>query len=397
MDNQLALFGGTPVRQTLLPYGRQSIDEEDIKAVVEVLKGDYVTCGPSIDEFEKKVSKYVGAKYAVAVNSGTAALHAACFAAGVKPGDEVITTPMTFAASSNCVVYMGGRPVFADILPDTYNIDPEEIRKKLTQKTKVIIPVDFTGQPAELDAIINIAQEHELLVIEDAAHALGAEYKGKKIGSISDMTIFSFHPVKHITTGEGGMITTNNEELYEKLKMFRTHGITRDSDKMQENHGPWYYEMQDLGYNYRITDIQTALGSSQMNRLDSFLARRLEIVEIYNREFSQMEEIITPYQKEDGSSAWHLYLIRLRLEKLNADRKMIFEALRAENIGVNVHYVPVYYHPYYKELGYSKGLCPNAETLYEEIITLPLHQSMDDKDAYDVVNAVKKVIMYFRK
>lgn len=397
MNNNLALYGGTPVRKTLLPYGRQKIDEEDINAVVEVLKSDYVTCGPAVDEFEKKVAEYVGARYAVAVNSGTAALHAACFAAGIKPEDEAITTPMTFAASSNCVLYMGGKPVFADILPNTYNIDPDEVRKKITQKTRAIIPVDFTGQTADLDAVISIARENNLVVIEDAAHALGADYKGRRVGSISDMTIFSFHPVKHITTGEGGMVTTDSKELYEKLKDFRTHGITRDPGKMHQNHGPWYYEMQELGYNYRITDIQTALGSSQMNKLSRFLKRRREIVGKYNNEFSQLPEIVIPYQDKDCCSAWHLYIIRLRLDKLSTDRKTIFEALRAENIGVNVHYVPVYYHPYYKQMGYNKGLCPKAEELYEGIITLPLHQGMNDNDVDDVVKAVRKVTAHFRK
>lgn len=397
MEDKLAVFGGKPVRDIVLSYGRQLIDENDVQAVVEVLKSSYLTCGPKIDEFESAVADYVGARYAVALNSGTAALHAACYAAGIGAGDEVITTPMTFAASANCVLYMGGRPVFADIKPDTYNIDPQDIERKITPRTKAIIPVHFTGQPAELDEINEAAKKHNLIVIEDAAHALGAEYKDRKIGSIGDMTIFSFHPVKHITTGEGGMVTTNNKSLYERLKMFRTHGITRDTDKLIENHGPWYYEMLDLGYNYRLTDIQAALGLSQLKKLDRFIERRIEIVDKYNKEFSGMDEIIVPYQKEGCFSAWHLYIIRLRLGQLKADRRQVFEALQSEKIGVNVHYIPVYYHPHYKSLGYEKGICPNSEKLYNEIMTLPLHPSMTDKDAEDVIRALKKVISYYRK
>ncbi len=397
MDTRLAAFGGAPVRSAMLPYGKQYIDDDDIDMVIQTLKSDFLTCGPRIDQFEKETAEYVGTRYAAAVNSGTAALHAACFAAGVKAGDEVITTPMTFAASANCILYMGARPVFADICPETCNINPEDIERKITPRTKAIIPVDYTGLPAELDEINRIAEKHSLTVIEDAAHALGAEYKGRKIGTISHMTIFSFHPVKHVTTGEGGMVTTNNPELFEKLEMFRTHGITRAPDKMHENHGGWYYEMLDLGYNYRITDIQTALGSSQLRKLDGFIRRRREIVDIYNSEFSRVEGIRTPYTDGSCRSAWHLYIIRLNLEKLNADRKTVFDALKAENIGVNVHYIPVYYHPYYKKMGYVKGLCPNAERLYEEIITLPLFPSMSNRDAEDVVTAVKKVVTYYSK
>ncbi len=397
MDTRLAALGGHPVRSAMLPYGGQHIDDDDIGEVVETLKSDFLTCGPRIDRFEKETAGYVGARYAAAVNSGTAALHAACFAAGVKSGDEVITTSMTFAASANCILYMGARPVFADICPETCNIDPKDIERKITPRTKAIIPVDYTGLPADLDEINRIAEKHSLTVIEDAAHALGAEYKGRKIGSVSHMTIFSFHPVKHITTGEGGMVTTDNSEFYEKLRMFRTHGITRDPDKLHDNHGNWYYEMLDLGYNYRITDIQAALGTSQLRKLDGFLERRRELVQIYNNEFTQVKGIITPYTDSDCRSAWHLYIIRLDLGKLSVGRKTVFDALRAENIGVNVHYIPVYYHPYYRKMGYVKGLCPNAERLYEEIVTLPLFPSMSNRDAEDVVTAVKKVINYYRK
>jgi len=391
---ELAISGGKSVRNKFLPYAHQWIDDEDINSVVEVLKSDWITQGPKIKEFEEAIAKFTGAKYAVALSSGTAALHAACFVAGITPGDKVITTPITFAASSNCILYLGGKPVFADIKEDTYNIDPEEIEKKVTNKTKAIIPVDFAGQPADLNEIYEIAKERNLIVIEDASHALGAEYKGKKIGSISDMTIFSFHPVKPITTGEGGMVVTNNKGFYEKLLMFRTHGITKNKVKLIKNEGPWYYEMQELGYNYRITDFQCVLGISQLKKLDKFIGQRREIVKRYNEAFKNIEEIIVPYEKPEVKSAWHIYVVKLKLDKLKATRKEIFEALRAENIGVHVHYIPVYYHPYYQKLGYQKALCPKAEKYYEEAITLPLFPKMSDKDVEDVINAVKKVMTY---
>ncbi|MED4877002.1 UDP-4-amino-4,6-dideoxy-N-acetyl-beta-L-altrosamine transaminase [Anoxybacillus geothermalis] len=386
-----------PIRQSYLPYGRQWIDDDDIEAVVEVLKGDYLTTGPYVSTFEHAVAQYVGAKYAIAFSNGTAALHGACFAAGISEGDEVITTPMTFAASANCVLYQGGIPVFADIDEKTYNIDPNKIEEKITDKTKAIIPVDFTGQPVELDRILEIARKYNLIVIEDAAHALGATYKGRKIGSISDMTMFSFHPVKHITSGEGGIITTNNKEYYEKLLQFRSHGITRNKEKLNEYHGPWYYEMQFLGYNYRMTDIQAALGTSQLKKIDKFIELRRKYVAMYNEAFKDMDEIITPFQHEDGESSWHLYIIRLKLNKLTASRREIFEALQQQNIGVNVHYIPVHFQPYYQQLGYKKGICPNAEKLYEEMITLPLFPAMNEKDVNDVIKAVKRTIDYYKK
>lgn len=386
-----------PVRQSYLPYGRQWIDDDDIEAVVEVLKGDYLTTGPYVSKFEQAVAQYVGAKYAVAFSNGTAALHGACFAAGISEGDEVITTPMTFVASANCVLYQDGIPVFADIDEKTYNIDPNKIEEKITDKTKAIIPVDFTGQPVDLDRILEIAKKHNLIVIEDAAHALGATYKGRKIGSISDMTMFSFHPVKHVTSGEGGIITTNNKEYYEKLLQFRSHGITRDKEKLNEYHGPWYYEMQFLGYNYRMTDIQAALGTSQLKKIDKFVELRRKYVAMYNEAFKDMDEIITPFQHEDGQSSWHLYIIRLKLDKLTVSRREIFEALQQQNIGVNVHYIPVHLQPYYQQLGYQKGICPNAEKLYREIITLPLFPAMNEEDVNDVIKAVKRTIDHYKK
>ncbi len=396
--NTLAINGGKSVRDTYLPYAQQWVDEEDVGEVVKVLKSDFLTTGPKIEEFEKRFADYVGAKYAVSISNGTAALHAACFAAGINEGDEVITSPITFAASANCVLYQGGKPAFADINPKSYNIDVEDIERKITKKTKAIIPVDFTGQAVDIDGINEIAKKYGLVVIEDAAHSLGAEYKGKKIGSLVDMTTFSFHPVKHITTGEGSMITTNDEKLYNKLKLFRTHGITRDKEMLHnKEEGPWFYEQLELGYNYRMTDIQAALGISQLNKINGFLKRRREIAKKYDEYLKNIDGIILPYQESFSKSAWHLYVIQLELEKFKVGRKEIFEALQAENIGVNVHYIPVYYHPYYKRLGYEKGLCPNAEKLYERIITLPLYPKMKDKDIEDVVNALDKVLKYYRR
>ncbi len=381
-----------PIRASYLPYGRQWIDADDIEAVVEVLKGDYLTTGPFVLNFEQAVANYVGAKYAVSFANGTAALHGACFAAGITEGDEVITTPLTFAASANCILYQGGKPVFVDIDERTYNIDPEEIEKKITANTKAIIPVDFTGQPANLSKINAIAKKNNLVVIEDAAHALGAVYKGQRIGSISDMTMFSFHPVKHITSGEGGMITTNNKDYYEKLLQFRSHGITRDPSKLTNNHGPWYYEMQFLGFNYRLTDIQAALGKSQLNKIDRFIDVRKKYVAMYDQAFREIPQIITPFQHTNVESSWHLYIIQLDLAMLSCTRLEIFKVLQDHNIGVNVHYLPVHLLPYYNGLGYRQGDLPKAEALYERIITLPLFPAMTDADVKDVIKAVKETI-----
>lgn len=371
----------------MIPYGRQTIEDDDIDAVIEVLKSDYLTTGPKIAEFEKSVADYVGAKYAVAISNGTSALHAACFAAGIGPGDEVITTPITFAASSNCVLYCGGTPVFADIDPKTYNIDPDDIRKKITDKTKAIIAVHLAGQPCDMDEIHKIAKENNLIVIEDGAHALGSVYKGKKVGSLSDMTTFSFHPVKPITTGEGGMIVTDNEEFYKKMVLFRSHGITRDEAMMTRNDGPWFYQQFDLGFNYRITDIQCALGCSQMKKLDRFLAKRKEIVLRYNEAFTDCENIVTPYQLPETESGWHLYIVQVK----NCDRKQTFEALRDKGIGVNVHYIPVYMHPYYQEHGYKDVHCKNAEEVYSHIISLPLYPGLTEEQQSYVIDTLKSL------
>lgn len=371
----------------MIPYGKQTIDQDDIQAVVDVLQSDFLTTGPKIAEFEQTVADYVGAKYAVAISNGTSALHAACFAAGIGPGDEVITTPLTFAASANCVLYCGGTPVFADVDPKTYNIDPEDIQRKITDRTKAIIAVHLAGQPCDMDAIHSIAREHGLIVIEDGAHALGSVYKGKKVGSMSDMTTFSFHPVKPITTGEGGMIVTDNEDFYKKMILFRSHGITRDDSMMTRNDGPWFYQQFDLGYNYRITDIQCALGCSQMKKLDRFLARRKEIVAHYNEAFADCDNIITPYQLSDTESGWHLYIVQVK----NCDRRQVFEKMREKGIGVNVHYIPVYMHPYYQEHGYENVHCANAEEIYSHIISLTLYPGLTSEQQDYVIDTLKSL------
>lgn len=389
--NILAIEGGSPVRNTLLSYGHQYIDEDDIKAVVDVLRSDWLTTGPKVAEFEKRFAETVGAKYAVAVNSGTAALHVAAFAAGITSGDEVITTPMTFAASANCVLYCGGRPVFADVEADTLLLDPSCVESKVSPKTKAIIAVDYAGQPCDYDALKKLSDNHGFVLIADACHALGATYKDRKVGTLADMTVFSFHPVKHITTGEGGMVVTDNSDFAVKLRAFRNHGITTDH-REREAEGSWFYEMAELGYNYRLPDISCALGLSQLKKLDKFVARRRQIAALYDSAFADMPALSPLAQRDDRKSSYHLYVVRLNLSKLNVSRLQVFGALRAENIGVNVHYIPLYWHSYYNKLGYGKGLCPVAEKAYEEIVTLPLFPAMSDSDAEDVIKAVKKVL-----
>jgi perosamine synthetase len=380
-----------------LHYSHQSINQEDIPSVVEVLKSDWITQGPKIKEFEDALSHYVGAKYAVAVSNGTAALHISCLAAGIKAGDEVITSPITFAASANCVLYCGGKPVFADVEEDTVNIDPREIEKEITRKTRAIIPIHFAGHPCDLEKIHRIARDHHLVVIEDAAHALGAEYRVDKRraewmkvgnGRFSDMSILSFHPVKSITTGEGGAVLTNRKDLYKRLLVFRNHGITRDkSALLRKDEGSWYYEMQELGFNYRITDFQCALGISQLKKIDQFLKRRREIAQIYEETMADLEEIILPVTKPFAKSSWHIYCIRV---KDPSRRESVFSKLRAFNIGVQIHYIPVYFHPYYRRLGYKKGICKKAEDYYRQTITLPIHPSLTDGDVNRVVKTLKE-------
>ena len=393
----LAINGGSPVRASFLPYGRQSVDEADIQAVVEVLRSDWLTTGPKVAEFEEAFAARVGAAHAVSFSSGTAALHAAAFAAGLKSGDEAITTPMTFAATANCVLYQGATPVFADVSRDTLNLDPEQIAKKVSSKTRAILPVDYAGHPADLTPILEIARRHGRIVIEDACHALGAEYGGRRVGSIADMTVFSFHPVKHITTGEGGMVATNNPQFAETLRRFRNHGISSNA-RQRQSAGQWHYEMVLLGFNYRLPDIVCALGIQQLKKLDANLARRREIAARYAAAFREISGVIPPAVRPGANPAWHLYPIRLNLERLTTDRPQIFRALRAENIGVNVHYIPVHLHPYYRErFGYNGGEFPVAEDSYARLISLPMFHGMSDQDAEDVIEAVKKVVGSYLK
>ena len=393
-----AIEGGTPVREDFLPYGAQWFDDKEISEVIDSLKSNWITTGPKMRFFEDKFKSIIGSKYAIAVNSGTAALHISTSSINIQHGDEVITTPFTFVASANCVVYRGGIPIFADIKKDTYNIDPSEIKRKLTPKTKAIIPVHFAGQPCDMDEIIEIANENNLFIIEDAAHAIDAEYKNKKIGNISDLTTFSFHPVKNITTAEGGMVTTNDDELYNKLLMFRTHGISKDAVKRFGKSGDFYYDMQYLGFRYNLSELHASLGIHQLNKLEAFQKRRRKITKIYNQELKNIKEITIPYVKSDIKHSWHLYVIQVDIDKLKVDRDYIFRALREENIGVNVHYIPVHYHSFYQsKFRLKKGILPNVETLFPRIITIPLFPKMSDNDVYDVINALEKVIKYYRK
>lgn len=393
-----AIAGGSPVRDTKLFYGHQYIDEADIQAVCEVLRSDYLTCGPKVVELEKRLCELTGAKYAAACSNGTAALHMAALAAGLGEGDELITTPITFAASANCALYCNAKPVFADINPGTYNIDPSSVAEKITDKTKAVVAVDFTGQAAELDPLLELCHQKGIVLIEDGAHSIGTKYKGKYVGSISDMTTFSFHPVKTVTGGEGGAVLTNDSKLYERLVYFRTHGITREHGLLEhEPHGSWYYEQIDLGYNYRLTDIQCALILSQIDKLEAFSKRRREIVDKYNKAFSELPQLFVQEEIAESDTTRHLYILRIKPETLNIDRKGFFEALGAENICCNVHYIPVYWHPHYERLGYKRGLCPNAEKLYNEIISLPLYYSLTDKDIDDVILAVRKIVDYYKK
>ena len=393
----LALHGGSPVRSMLLPYGRQSVDEADIQAVVDVLRSDWLTTGPKVGEFEEAFASYVGAKFAVSFSSGTAALHGAAFAAGLGPGDEAITTPLTFAATANCVLYQGARPVFADVCPDTLNLDPERVASLITPRTRALLPVDYAGHPADLDPFLQLAETHGLTLIEDACHALGAVYKRRLVGSMAHMTVFSFHPVKHLTTGEGGMVATNDKRLAETLRRFRNHGISSDARQRQKS-GQWHYEMVLLGFNYRLTDIACALGLTQLEKLPQNLLRRREIAARYTTAFLEVPGVIAPAVRSDVVPAWHLYPIRLDRKRLTSGREEIFRALRAENIGVNVHYIPVHLHAFYRErFGYVGGEYPIAEDAYERLISLPMFHGMSDQDVDDVIAATGKVMAHYVK
>ena len=379
----------------MIPYGRQSIDEEDIQAVVEVLRSDWLTTGPKVDEFEGAFANFVGAKYAVAVCNGTAALHAAIYALGIEPGDEVIVPAMTFAATANSVVFQGATPVFADVDPQLLILDPNQVEKKITPRTKAIIAVDYTGHPADYDELSSISKQHGIALVADSCHALGATYKGRPVGSVADLSTFSFHPVKHITTGEGGMITTDDPELAKRMRMFRNHGITTDH-RQREALGSWFYEMVDLGYNYRLTDFQCALGIRQLRKLPEWLERRREIARCYDEAFAELSAVSPLRVEKDVVHAYHLYVVRLDLEQLQADRADIFTGLRSEGIGVNVHYIPVHLHPFYrKRFGTGPGLCPEAEAAYEQIISLPIYSNMSDASVDEVIKAVHKVLSAF--
>lgn len=416
--DELAIFGGNPVRDTYLPYGRQYIDQKDINSVTKTLKSDYLTTGPSVTKFEQKIADYTGATYAVAFNSGTSALHGATFAAGLHKGHEVITTSLSFVATANCLLYQYALPVFVDINKSNLNLSYKKVKsyirnnyifkksqlinKKSGRVLKGIIPVHFAGHPAKMDKFYKMAKKFNLTIIEDGAHALGSSFysegKWNKTGSctFSDMTVFSFHPVKHITTAEGGIVTTNSRKLYNILIQFRSHGITRNPDRLSKNPGPWYYEMQFLGYNYRMPDLNAALGISQIQKSNIFIQKRSAIAAKYIQELSDVPQIILPKEKKWARSSWHIFVIRLKLNTLNANRKQIFKALRAENIGVNVHYIPIYKQPFYKKSRlYLADALTNTEQIYKEIITLPIYPSMNEKDINDVIEAVKKVVLYF--
>lgn len=391
----LAIHGGQPVRANLLPYGHQQIDDDDVQAVIDVLRSDWLTTGPKVQEFEEAFAAYVGAHYAVSFSSGTGALHGAVFAVGLGTGDEAITSPLTFCATANCILYQGATPVFADIRPDTLTIDPAHIATRITPRTKAILPVDYAGHPADLDEILALADKHDLVVIEDACHSPGAEYRSRRVGSIAHMTVFSFHPVKHITTGEGGMVTTDDFQFAQRLRVFRNHGINSDA-RTRSAQGQWYYEMVALGFNYRLPDIGCALGLSQLRKLDTNLARRREIAEGYNYAFMDLPGVRGPGVASDSKPAWHLFPVRFDQNILGVSRAELFAALRAEGLGVNVHYLPVHMHPYYRtSFGHRLGEYPVAEAAYEQLLSLPIFHGMTDTDVMDVIVAVQKVLEYY--
>jgi UDP-4-amino-4,6-dideoxy-N-acetyl-beta-L-altrosamine transaminase len=380
----------------MLGYGHQYIDDSDIQAVVDVLKSDYLTQGPAVERFEQEICRITGAKYCVAVSNATAGLHIAVAALGLEVGVEGITTPNTFLSSANCMIYNGIKPVFADINPKTYDIDPSDIEKHITEKTKLLIPVHFAGLPCDMENISKLAKKNRLHIIEDAAHAIGSQYEDDSyVGNCkySDMTVFSFHPVKTITTGEGGAVTTNDEGLYKKLLMLRSHGTTKDPELLTANPGPWYYEMQMLGFNYRMTDMQGALGYSQLQKLPFFKKRRREIVAQYNQAFGGMDYLKTPYEPENVSSCFHLYAVQIDFVALGKGRRQVMQELMEKGVGTQVHYIPVHCQPYYKKsFGYRSGDYPKAEEYYAKALSLPLFPGMSNDDVKLVIDAVKEVV-----
>lgn len=394
--NHLALHGGTPVREQLLPYGRHEIDDDDVAAVTAVLRSDWLTSGPMVAEFERAIAREAGTADAVAVNSGTAGLHAAMFALGVGPGDEVIVPPMTFAASANGVVYQGGTPIFADVDPDTLLVDPARVEEKITPRTKAIVAVDYAGQLCDYDALRAVAARARLPIVSDSCHAIGARDGGRSIGALADLSVFSFHPVKHVTTGEGGAIATSDPALAARMRAFRNHGITVDHQQRHAQ-GSWEYEIVDLGFNYRLTDFQCALGSAQLRKLGVRIARRQAIAAEYVRAFARIPDVQPLAVRPGASHAYHLFVVRVDFTRLSCDRATAFTALKREGIGVNVHYIPVHWHPFYRrQFGTGPGLCPVAEAAYEQILSLPMFPGMTDADVRDVVEAVTKVVGAFR-
>jgi perosamine synthetase len=380
----------------MIPYGRQFIDEADIQAVIDVLQSDWLTTGPGISEFEQAFAECVNAKEAVAVSSGTAALHAAMFALNIAPGDEVIVPAMTFAATANCVVYQGATPVFVDVDPQTLLISPKQVNAALTSRTKAVIAVDYTGHPADYDELRSITEQHGIPLVADACHSLGATYKGRSVGTLADLNVFSFHPVKHIATGEGGMITTDNLQLAERMRRFRNHGINTDH-RQREKEGAWFYEMVDLGYNYRITDLQCALGFSQLKKLPRFLEKRRKVAKHYDQAFGRSAEISPLAVNPDVLHAYHLYVIRLQFTGPETDRNAVFQTLRQKGIGVNVHYIPVHLHPYYQnQFGTKPGLCPVAESAYEQILSLPMFASISDEQIRKVIGTLNETIAEYK-
>jgi len=393
LNNRLAIDGGTPVRSRVLPYSHQSIDERDVQLVVDALHSDWLTTGPKVRQFEQAFARHVGAGEAVAVSSGTAALHAAMYALGVSAGDEVIVPALTFVASANCVVYQGGTPIFADVDAETLLIDPKDVAAKITSRTRAIIAVDYAGQPCDYEALkVSAGRKSQIAVVADACHSLGASDKGRPVGTLADLNVFSLHPVKAITTGEGGAVTTNSFETAYRMRCFRNHGVTSDHFQ-REQQGSWLYEMVELGYNYRLSDLQCALGMSQLERLTNWIVRRRAIARRFDEAFCQLVGVRPLRVRSDVEHAYHLYVVRLDLACLSVDRAKIFAALRAEGIGANVHYLPVHLHPFYRDrFGLGPGYCPNAESAYETILSLPLFPAMNDRDVADVIEAVWKVI-----
>jgi len=394
---RLAVEGGRPVRTTPLPYGHQWVDDDDVAAVAAVLRSEWLTTGPAVEQFERALAAACGTRHAVAVCNGTAALHAAMFALGVGPGDEVLVPAMTFAASANCAVFQGAHPVFCDVEDDTLLVDPDQVAARLTERTRAVVAVDYAGQPCRWDEILEVAARRGVAVVGDVCHALGGSYRGRPVGSLGRLNTHSFHPVKHVTCGEGGAVTTDDAALAERMRMFRNHGITTDF-RQREKLGGWFYEMVDLGWNYRISDIQCALGASQLRKLPAWVARRRAIAARYDAAFADLPALRPLAVRDDVSHAYHLYVVRLELDRLRVGRAEVFAALRAEGIGVNVHYIPVHLHPYYRRtFGTRGGDCPVAEAAYERILSLPIFPAMSDADVRDVIDAVHKVLKAYAR